>query len=154
MAVTHVEGSVYMIDAPFHGVKGVLSTYFVKGKSSIIIDPGSSASIPGTLNGINMLGVDPASIKYVAPTHIHLDHSGGSWRLLELFQNVRLFVHPRGAWHMVYPGRLEAAARRLFGGRVDSYGEIRGVPMDRVVESRSDQLLDLDARARSGFKPR
>jgi len=143
MADAHVSGAVYMIDAEYHGVRGVLGTYVVKGEKVMVIDPGPTASIPGVLEGLRRLGVDEDSLVYVAPTHIHLDHAGGSWRLLELFPTAKLYVHPRGAPHMVDPTRLEAASRRLFGDRVDGYGEVRGVPPDRVVESRDGEVLDL-----------
>ena len=143
MAGVHVKGSVHMIDAEYQGVRGVLGTYVVRGERTAVIDPGPMASIPGIIEGLRRLGVERGSLAYVAPTHIHLDHAGGSWRLLELFPEARLYVHPRGAPHMVEPSRLEAAARQLLGDMVDSYGEIKGVPAGRVMESRDGEVLDL-----------
>jgi len=143
MAHVQVKDSIYMIDAEYHGVSGVLSTYLVEGEQAMVIDPGPSASIPSVIEGLKQLGVEKGSLSYAAPTHIHLDHAGGSWRLLELFPEARLYVHPRGAQHMIDPSRLEVAARRLFGDRVDGYGEIRGVLADRVVESKDGEMLDL-----------
>jgi glyoxylase-like metal-dependent hydrolase (beta-lactamase superfamily II) len=132
-----------MIDSAYHGVRGILSTYLVKGERAMVIDPGPTASIPGVVEGLEQLGVEGEALAYVAPTHIHLDHAGGAWRLLELFRDARLYVHPRGARHMIDPSRLEAAARRLFGDRVDGYGEVRGVPAERVLESEDGEVLDL-----------
>jgi len=143
MPGVHVKGSVHMIDAMYQGVRGVLSTYVVKGDRVLVIDPGPSASIPGVVESLEQLGVDGNSVAYLAPTHIHLDHAGGSWRMLELFPEAKLYVHPRGAQHMIDPSRLEKAARQLFGAGVDGYGEIKGIPADRVVESRDGEVLDL-----------
>jgi len=143
MGVVHVKGSVYMIDAVYHGVSGVLSTYVVKGDRAAVIDSGPSVSIPSVVKGLKQLDVDVDDLAYLAPTHIHLDHAGGSWRLLELFPEAKLYVHPRGARHMIDPSQLEAATRQLFGDRVDGYGEIKGVPPDRVVESMDCDVLDL-----------
>ncbi len=138
-----VNGSVYMIDAPYHGRLGVLGTYVVKGDSSIVVDPGPTVSTPYIREGLERLGVETGSLKYVAPTHIHLDHAGGSWNVLKRYPEAQLLVHHRGSRHMVDPGRLEVAARALFGDAVDGYGLIRGVPQERVVESWDGEELDL-----------
>ncbi len=143
MTVTHVKGSVYMIDAVYHGVSGVLGTYVVKGERALVIDPGPTASNPAVTEGLKQLGVDAETVAYIALTHIHLDHAGGSWRLLEQFPKAELYVHPRGSNHMVDPSQLEAAARDLFGDRVEGYGEIRGVPAGRLRESKDGDVLDL-----------
>ena len=143
MAAVHVKGSVYMIDAIYHGVRGVLSTYVVKGDQAAVVDPGPTASIPSVMKGLNELDIYGDTLAYLALTHIHLDHACGSWRLLKLFPEAKLYVHPRGSQHMIDPSRLEAAARRLFGDRVEGYGEINGVPANRVTESKDGDVLDL-----------
>lgn len=143
MAVAHVKGSVYMIDAIYHGVSGVLSTYVVKGERAVIIDPGPTASNPAVIEGLNHLDLGAEAVAYIAPTHIHLDHAGGSWKLLEQFPKAEFYIHPRGSMHMVDPSQLEAAARNLFGDRVEGYGEIQGVPANRLTESRDGDVLDL-----------
>lgn len=142
-----VNGSVYIIDAPFYGESGVLGTYVVKGETPLVVDPGPTVSIPYVVRGLEALGVDSRSLKHVALTHIHLDHACGSWKLLGRYPYANLYVHPRGSGHMIDPSRLEKAARSLFGGAVNSYGEIRGVPSGRVVESRDGEVLDLGGTA-------
>ena len=109
----------------------------------MVVDPGPTVCIPGVIRELEELDVGPGSLRYVTPTHIHLDHAGGSWRLLERHPSARLYVHPRGSRHMVNPSRLEAAARGLFGEAIDRYGEVRGVPRGRVVESVDGEELDL-----------
>ncbi len=143
MRTEQVNGSVYIIDAPFLGKAGVVGTYVVKGDASMVVDPGTSASMSYVIEGLGRLGLGQGSLKYIAPTHIHLDHAGGSWKLLERYPESRLLVHPRGSRHMIDPGRLEAAARGLFGDAVDGYGEIRGVPYERVYESSDGEEFDL-----------
>ena len=143
MLTEPVNGNVYIIDAPFHGESGVLGTYVVKGETPLVVDPGPTVSIPYVVRGLEALGVDSWSLKRVALTHIHLDHACGSWKLLERYPYASLYVHPRGSGHMIDPSRLEEAARSLFGGAVNSYGEIRGVPSGKVVESWDGEVLDL-----------
>jgi glyoxylase-like metal-dependent hydrolase (beta-lactamase superfamily II) len=143
MEVVRIKGSIYMIDAGYHGQRGVLSTYVAKGEKTAIVDPGPTASIEGVLRGLEQLSIDLEEVGYIAPTHIHLDHAGGSWKLLERCSNAKLYVHPRGAPHMVDPSRLVESARGLFGDRVNDYGEVRGIPEDRIVNSSDGEALDL-----------
>jgi len=143
MGTRAVSKHVYLIDAPYHGRSGVLGTYLVKGERSMVVDPGPTVSIPYVTQELEDKGVSSNRLGFVAPTHIHLDHAGGSWKLMEVYPMTNLLVHPRGASHMVDPGKLEAGARQLFGDAVSGYGKIRGVPAERVIESQDDQEIDL-----------
>ena len=130
-----------LIDAPFHGVKGILGTYLVKSDKTALIDPGSTAVIPEIINALEALNVD--QLDYIVPTHIHLDHAGGTWKLMEAYPRATLIVHPRGRQHMIDPSNLEKAARALFGDHVNSYGEIRGTPPTRTHGSTNKQEINL-----------
>jgi glyoxylase-like metal-dependent hydrolase (beta-lactamase superfamily II) len=126
MSVESVSDHVILIDAPFLGRGGVLGTYLIRSGSSVLIDSGPTITIPYIEESLQNLGITSEALKFIVPTHIHLDHSAGSWRLLQAYPDTRLLVHPRGSAHMVDPSRLEAGARGLFGDAVSNYGEIRG----------------------------
>nr|ADP09419.1 beta-lactamase domain protein [uncultured marine crenarchaeote E6-3G] len=143
MCTRAVSKHVHLIDAPYSGKSGVLGTYLVKGELSMIVDPGPTVSIPYVIQELEDEGLSSNLSGFVAPTHIHLDHAGGSWKLMERYPMTNLLVHPRGASHMVDPSKLEAGARQLFGDAVSGYGEIRGAPAERVMESQHDQEFDL-----------
>ena len=143
MSTRSVSRHVRLIDIPFHGESSVLGTYLVNGEDSIIVDPGPTVSIAPCVGELERQGVERDSLSYIAPTHIHLDHACGSWKLMEDYPAAMLYVHPRGSRHMIDPGRLEEAARGLFGDAVEAYGDIRGVPAERVVESKDGEDLDL-----------
>jgi glyoxylase-like metal-dependent hydrolase (beta-lactamase superfamily II) len=142
MNVQSVSEHVTLIDAPYHGMTGVLSTYLVRGSPSIIVDPGPTESIPSLITALRQMKAQ--ELVYITPTHIHLDHAGGTWKLMGHFNKSKLLVHPKGAKHMIDPTKLEAGARSLFGEAVTSYGEIRGVPKKKIEKSRDDQTIDLD----------
>lgn len=97
----------------------------------------------GVIKGLYDLNIELKDVKYIMASHIHLDHSGGSWRLLQLCPNAVLHVHPKGVEHVVDPSRLVEAARRLFGNRVEEYGEVRGISRDRVLSSEDHEELNL-----------
>ena len=52
-------------------------------------------------------------------THIHFDHAGGAGALVERWPDMPVYVHRRGARHLVDPSRLLASARRVFGDELD-----------------------------------
>jgi len=128
MSFDSISEHIELIDAPFQGKSGVLGTYLIHGERSVIVDPGPTASIPYVEKSLHELGVSGQNLLFITPTHIHLDHSAGSWRLMQTYPGTRLMVHPRGSSHMKDPRKLEAGARSLFGDAVSDYGEIRGVP--------------------------
>jgi glyoxylase-like metal-dependent hydrolase (beta-lactamase superfamily II) len=143
MSARAVSKHVHLIDAPYKGESGVLGTYIVKGEFFMVVDPGPTVSASFIIKALEENGVSLELLRYVAPTHIHLDHAAGSWKLLERYKKAELLVHPRGARHMNDPSKLEARARQLFGDAVSGYGEIRGVPVGKVVESQDSLELDL-----------
>jgi glyoxylase-like metal-dependent hydrolase (beta-lactamase superfamily II) len=137
----HVKGEVYMVQSKDEPPQGI-STFIVKGDISMVVDPGPTSAIPNLERCLKALTIE-GDLAYVALTHIHLDHAGGSWKLLEDYPRADLYLHPRGAKHMIDPSRLVEAARGVMGGEVDGYGEVKGVNPDRVKESENGAEMDL-----------
>ena len=65
-------------------------------------------------------------------THIHLDHAGATGTIVERVPGVRVYVHERGAPHMIDPAKLLASATRLYGDQMDAlWGAFLPVPAAR-----------------------
>jgi glyoxylase-like metal-dependent hydrolase (beta-lactamase superfamily II) len=80
-----------------------------------------------------VLGVDGGQLAGVAVTHIHLDHAGGVGDVAGAFPNATIYVHERGARHLVDPTRLVNSAAMVYGDRLDSlYGRLTPTPAERV----------------------
>jgi len=141
MPIEAITEHIKLIDSPINGVTGRLGTYLVSGEESVIIDPGPTTQTMGVIEALHELKVE--SLKAVLLTHIHLDHGGGSWRLLEEYPESYLYCHPRGAAHMVDPSRLKEGARQLFGDGINEYGTIKGIEKERVIESKEKDIIDL-----------
>ena len=141
MQVEALTEHIKLIDSPINGVTRTLGTYLVSGKETAVIDPGPTTQTNGVLEAMNRLNVN--SLKAVILTHIHLDHGGGSWKLLETYPDSKLYCHPRGVSHMVDPTRLREGAQRLFGDGIKEYGKITGVDAERVIESKNRDTVDL-----------
>jgi glyoxylase-like metal-dependent hydrolase (beta-lactamase superfamily II) len=90
----------------------------------VLVDPGPSSCLPVLLDALG-----DARPSAVLLTHIHLDHAGASGSLVERWPDLPVYVHERGARHMVDPTRLYDSAKRLYGDDMDRlWGEMLPVP--------------------------
>lgn len=99
----------------------------------VLVDPGPATVRPRVLEALRERGVDPAEIRHLCLTHIHLDHAGsaGSWAA----DNPRLtvHVHEEAAAHLVDPGRLVSSTRITFGEAHDRlWGAVLPVPSHAI----------------------
>lgn len=141
MSAQRVSDGIHIIDSPYHGKTGVLGTYVVAGEKVAVIDPGPASQALGVIEALDRLGVKEVST--IALTHVHLDHAAGCWVLLKRYPGASVHCHPRGVDHMVDPSKIEAAAREALGDSILEYGEIRGVPREKVNTSDDGERLDL-----------
>jgi len=81
-------------------------------------------------------------------THIHLDHAGATGTIAERVPGVGVYVHARGAPHMIDPAKLLASATRLWGDRMDAvWGAFQPVPAANVSVLQGGERLELAGRA-------
>jgi glyoxylase-like metal-dependent hydrolase (beta-lactamase superfamily II) len=103
----------------------------------VLVDPGPASSVPALLDGL--AGVAPRAL---AITHIHLDHSGGVGTLLRRWPDAEVWVHERGAPHLVNPERLLASATRLYGEDMERlWGEVLPVPEANIRVLRGGERI-------------
>ena len=127
--------SYVRLDHQYQGFPGGIASYLLPGPDVTLIEAGPASTTPALLAGIHSAGVDPQRITRLLVTHIHLDHAGAAGVLLARhLPNAKVFVHPKGAKHLIDPSKLIASAERLYGARMQElWGEILPVPQDRVV---------------------
>jgi len=76
-----------------------------------------------------LLGAIDGGPQALLLTHIHLDHAGATGALVERFPELEVWVHERGAPHLVDPTRLLQSAQRIYGDRMHSlWGRVAPVP--------------------------
>jgi glyoxylase-like metal-dependent hydrolase (beta-lactamase superfamily II) len=76
-------------------------------------------------------GFAAEDVRHVFLSHIHFDHAGAAWRFAEL--GAKIYVHPRGAPHLIDPAKLVESATRIFGDDMQRlWGRIAPVPAERV----------------------
>ena len=113
------------------------------------VDCGTNHAVPRMLAALDDAGLAPADVDWLILTHVHLDHAGGAGELIARLPNAKLVVHPRGARHMIDPSKLWAGASAVYGEDVmeSTYGRLRPVPAERVVEAPDGHVVDLAGRA-------
>ncbi len=113
-----------------------------------IVDTGTKHSLPQILQTIAALGATPEQVRYVMPTHVHLDHAGGSGQLIQTCPNATLIVHPKGLPHMLDPSKLQAGAIGVYGEAAfqRDFGDLVAVPEERTVVASDMQTFDLGGR--------
>lgn len=112
------------VDVRHLGRDRVICAYEIDG---LIVDPGPASSVETLLAEIG----EPRGLLL---THIHLDHAGATGVLVRRFPEIPVYVHERGAPHLVDPAKLLASAARLYGeGNMDRlWGEVAPVPESNV----------------------
>lgn len=124
---------VIEIDTLLGGWERVTAGYLVMGPAPVLVETGSQTSVPALLSALAELGVGASELAGVAVTHIHLDHAGGVGDVARAFPNSTVYVHEKGARHLVDPERLVRSASLVYGDLLDSlYGRLDPTPAERV----------------------
>ncbi len=141
---TQVDERIWAIDLGFQNWNQVVYAYLLAAPDELVlIETGPTATLPALRAGIAAAGFDPARLTKIFVSHIHLDHSGAAGAIVREQPEVRVFVHPIGAPHLIDPSRLVNSAARLYGDRMDTlWGEVVPVPEDRVVALSDAETLD------------
>jgi glyoxylase-like metal-dependent hydrolase (beta-lactamase superfamily II) len=143
-------------DLNFIGEPGIIATLLLHGPGGVVIvDPGPTTCLPTLEAALAQRGFGFRDVQAVLLTHIHLDHAASAGVLLDLAPHATLYVHERGAPHMVDPSKLIASARRLYLDDMDRlWGEMRPVPAARLhAFSASDTLRLVGHTIRVAWTP-
>ena len=104
----------------------------------VLVDPGPESSVETLLDAL--AGEQPRALLL---THIHLDHAGAAGALVREWPGLEVWVHERGARHLVDPTRLVASAKRLYGDDFDRlWGEVVPIPERALRVLRGGESMD------------
>jgi glyoxylase-like metal-dependent hydrolase (beta-lactamase superfamily II) len=125
---------VRAIDVRHLGRERVICCWEVDG---VLVDPGPTSSLDTLLEAVGA-----QAPRAILLTHIHLDHAGATGTLLRRWPDVPVYVHGRGAPHLLDPSRLLASASRLYPDMEERWGEMAPVPEGNlhVVDDGDDVL--------------
>jgi glyoxylase-like metal-dependent hydrolase (beta-lactamase superfamily II) len=139
---------VSYIDVNFLGVPGIIATAVLHGPGGVaLIDPGPASTLPALRAGLERAGIRVTDVRSIVLTHIHLDHAGATGTIVHEQPDVRVYVHEKGAPHLIDPAKLLASATRLWGADMDRlWGEVRPVPRELVVSLAGGERIDAGGR--------
>lgn len=139
---------VYCVDAHYirHGI--ACCYLLVEDGEVAIIETGAKHTPDSLRKALESLRLSPEAVRYVIPTHVHLDHAGGAGLLMQRYANAQLLIHPRGARHMINPSQLMEGAKAVYGKEkfAELYGELIPVPKQRVRKIDDGEKLYIGKR--------
>jgi glyoxylase-like metal-dependent hydrolase (beta-lactamase superfamily II) len=143
-----LEGDIYLVDYHDCGFAGITSGYLVRGDEGwLLIETGPAAAVKTILAAVEALQIKPEDLRYIAVTHIHLDHAGGAGELLNYFKNASIIVHPAGKRHLADPSKLVEGARSILGeDRMKLWGEVVPAAEEKIIPADEGYKIDLGNR--------
>lgn len=123
---------VHVLDTRHLGRPGIIAaTMLETDHAPVLFDTGPESTFETVAAELGRIGVEPKEVRHVFLSHIHFDHAGAAWRFAELGATV--YVHQRGAPHLIDPTKLVASATRLYGDDMERlWGKFAPIAADRV----------------------
>jgi glyoxylase-like metal-dependent hydrolase (beta-lactamase superfamily II) len=145
--ITLASGLSY-IDLNFLGTPGVIATAVIHGPGGVaLIDPGPSSTLPTLTAELARAGIAWTDVRAILLTHIHLDHAGVTGTLVREHPSIRVYVHEKGAPHVIDPQKLVASATRLWGDDMQRlWGDVQPVPEGNLVVLRGEERISAGGR--------
>jgi glyoxylase-like metal-dependent hydrolase (beta-lactamase superfamily II) len=126
----------------------VAAAFIHGGGGAAIVDPGPSSTLPALRAALTASGLSVRDVTALLLTHIHLDHAGATGTLVRENPVLRVYVHERGAPHLVDPSKLLASATRLYGDAMERlWGEVVPVPASSLVILNGGERIEEGGRA-------
>ena len=125
--------TIQTLDLHFQNCSNAIASYLIPYSEGIILIESGPGSTQNQLR-INLLehGYRLEDITHVLLTHIHLDHAGAAGWLAS--HGAHIFVHERGAPHMLDPSKLLASATRIYQDKMDSlWGDFLPIPGSQLT---------------------
>ena len=143
-------------DLMHRGRPRVIATAVIQSPAGVaLVDPGPTSCLETLRTALADAGIAIADVRTLLLTHIHLDHAGATGSLLRENPDIAVYVHERGAPHMIDPSKLLASAARLYGDEMDAlWGPFLPVPEASVrVLAGGERIEAADRRFDVAYTP-
>jgi glyoxylase-like metal-dependent hydrolase (beta-lactamase superfamily II) len=145
---------VHIIDTRQLGRPGIVAATALETDDGLaLFDTGPESTFDNVVAGLGQAGFKAEDVRHVFLSHIHFDHAGAAWRFAASPARTRtngkkarpsatVYVHPRGAPHLIDPAKLIESATRIFGDDMQRlWGKIAPVPAERVEIVQDNELV-------------
>jgi glyoxylase-like metal-dependent hydrolase (beta-lactamase superfamily II) len=137
---------VETLDLDFIRPRTIASYLVTTSAGPVLVETGPESVYDNLKKALAERGLEPADLAAVFVTHIHLDHSGAAWRLVEDGAPA-IYVHPKGAPHLIDPSRLWESASRIYRDKMEElWGRPGAIPKDRVIAVEHGRRIKVGER--------
>ncbi len=147
---------ITLIDLEYLGEQRSVAAVVLAGQGAVaLLDPGPTTTLDTLRRRLAELGASISDIESVLLTHIHLDHAGCTGTLVRENPRIRVYVHARGAAHVIDPARLLRSATMIYGDRMaELWGDVAPVPAANVSVLEAENALHIAGRpVRAAYTP-
>jgi glyoxylase-like metal-dependent hydrolase (beta-lactamase superfamily II) len=126
------------LNLPTDGFNEFISVWLYCGKITCLIDVGPSTTASHLLRAFDELKIN--QLDYILLTHIHLDHTGAIGEIAEAFPQTPIICHQAARPHLMEPSQLWEGTKKVLGSMALSYGPIKPVAGNRLLEANDFQV--------------
>ncbi len=132
---------IHILDTRHLGRAGIIaSTALETDEGLVLFDTGPESTFENLATELRKIRFAAEDVRHVFLSHIHFDHAGAAWRFAAL--GATIYVHPRGAPHLIDPAKLIASATRLYGDDMERlWGRLAPVPEERVRVLQDNDIV-------------
>src|SRR3989304_1656203 len=136
---------LWFLDLKVGGEEQYIGSYIIaSGNEVALVEVGPSSTALNVIHALDEIGFHPTDVKYLLPTHVHLDHAGASGTLLKHFPNASVIAHKRGVVHLADPeATLWTASKAVLGFVAEIYGKPEPVPNEKIIPVEDKMSLTL-----------
>ena len=130
-----IVSDISYVDLNFCGTPKAIATGVYGGDAGVVlVDPGPGSCIDTLTGLLKAQGIRVSDIQTILITHIHLDHAGATGLLVRDNPKIRVYVHEKGAPHVIDPSKLVNSANQLWGveGVARLWGQVIPVPQENL----------------------
>jgi glyoxylase-like metal-dependent hydrolase (beta-lactamase superfamily II) len=132
--------NIHILDTRQLGYVGIVAATALETNDGIVLfDTGPESTFDNVIVDLGKAGFALNDVRHVFISHIHFDHAGAAWRFSK---TATVYVHPRGAAHLIDPTKLVESATRIFGDDMQRlWGRIAPVPAGRVKILEDNEVV-------------
>ena len=127
----------------FDGTVGVFIIMHADNTYSLV-ETGPGSTLNTVKTALHKQGLELRALRSILLTHIHLDHAGAAGALARA-SGASVYVHEKGAPHMMNPERLMSSASRIYGDAMERlWGDMLGVPEAQIKALQGGETITLN----------
>lgn len=135
---------IITLDLNFQNCPNAIASYLIPYQNGLVlIESGPGSTQNELVRNLRELDYSIQEITHVLLTHIHLDHAGAAGWLADQ-SGANVYVHQRGAPHMLDPSRLLASAARIYQEKMHRlWGDFLPVPDKQLVILKDGMEIEI-----------